>query len=258
MSYINDALRKAQKGKNNSYGDYLDIIAPPAAPKVNSIKKWIIGITALILFLTSTALTLYNYYQDKEPKKPTNIQVPLPQTIHPPAPSTPIPLQIETRPPAPLPDKPLPEEHILHKNKQLPVVNVAANAEKFYQEAIVLQHNGRFAEAESLYEKTLALNPKHVHALNNIGVVYMSRNNNGQAVKAFRKAIRLKKDYADPYYNLACLHSKWNNVDPAMRYLRIAVSINSEIAGWARTDKDFNNLRASPEFKSLIENREDK
>lgn len=258
MSYINDALRKAQNGKNNSYEDYRDIIAPPAAPKVNSIKKWVIGITALILFLTSTALILYNYYQDKEPKKPTNVRVPLPQAIHLPTPSAPIPLPIESRPVAPLPDKPLAEEQILHKNKQLPVVNVAAYAEKFYQEAIALQRNRRFAEAESLYEKTLALEPKHVYALNNLGVVYMSRNKNGQAVKAFRKAIHLKKDYADPYYNLACLHSKWNNIDSAMRYLRTAVSINSEIADWARTDKDLNNLRASPEFKSLIEIREDK
>jgi tetratricopeptide (TPR) repeat protein len=150
----------------------------------------------------------------------------------------------ERHPAVPLPAKSLSKEQTLH-----------AEAARFYREALTLQRKGRFAEAESLYEKTLSLDPKHALALNNIGVVYMSQNRNGLAVKAFRRAIFYKKDYADPYYNLACLQAKWQNIDPAMRHLKTAISINREIADWARQDQDLNNLHASPEFRSLIEKR---
>lgn len=239
MSYINDALKKAQKSKNKGYEDYSDIIQTPSMIKnLNPVKKWVIGIAVSLLFLTFTALLLY-YYTDKNS---TNVRLPALQ---------------EARRPAVLPDQSFAQEQTAQQNAKAPVLDTGADAAKLYQEALALQRKGRFTEAGSLYEQTLALDPTHVQALNNLGVVFMSRRKNAEAIVVFRKAIRINKDYADPYYNFACLHSKWGNIDPALRYLKKAAALNPEVLEWAKNDKDLNYLHTSVEFKRLIGKQED-
>jgi len=161
----------------------------------------------------------------------------------------------DVRPPAPVPAQTQTKEQAARKTEKSGGAEAKTKAEKYYQEALALQRDGRLAEAESLYKKTLAVDKKNVQALNNLGVVYMSQDRSAHAVDAFRRAILLKKNYADPYYNLACIQAKWQNIGTALYYLKMAVSINRDVAEWARTDKDLANLHASPEFKSLIEKR---
>lgn len=280
MSYINDALKKARDGKNSRYENYSDIILPPVDVKdAHPQRKWVIGLTALMLFLTSSGVALYYYQHNNRAQTLTQAPMPQRQVMHPPTPtplpdqpSVQAPLDVRT-PAAPLPQHksaqreatlPVPspaktslKEQTLRSNNKLPQVEAQAEAVRFYREALALQRENRFAEAASLYKKTLSLDPKNVQALNNLGVVHMSQNRYDEAAIAFRQAILFKKDYVDPYYNLACLQAKWQNIDMALRYLKTAVSINSEVAEWARTDKDLNNLHASPEFRNLIEKRGD-
>jgi len=63
----------------------------------------------------------------------------------------------------------------------------------------------------------------------------------------------LKRDYIDPYYNLACLYAQKNEIGESLRYLKMAAEIDGGALGWATKDADMKNVVASPEFKKLME-----
>ncbi|MBN1663818.1 MAG: tetratricopeptide repeat protein [Deltaproteobacteria bacterium] len=242
MSYINDALKKAQSEKNSRYGNLNGVIlAAPAMKKNHPARKWTFGVTSLIVVLAIGSWMLYLY----QGKGDVNAGRPVPQA------------PISQPAPAVAADKSVTETPPLHEKRQDQTVDPAGRAMKHYREALAAQREGRFTEAASLYEKTLVLEPAHIRALNNLGVVYMSQNKNSEAIQVFERAMGIKDDYVDPYYNLACLYSRLNNIDAAFRYLKKAVAVNAEVVDWARSDADLKNLRKTPDFKSLIGKREE-
>jgi Flp pilus assembly protein TadD len=84
-------------------------------------------------------------------------------------------------------------------------------------------------------------------------VICMSRKENKEAGNMFRKAIELKADYVDPYYNMACLYSLSGNISKSLYYLKMAVSINNSVKNWAKNDKDLEGLRMSEIYKKIME-----
>ncbi len=80
-------------------------------------------------------------------------------------------------------------------------------------EALTAQRRGDHKRAEDLYQQALMLDPGHVRALNNLGVLFMDQKKKREAVALFDRAIVLKKDYVDPYYNLACLYARMDEID---------------------------------------------
>lgn len=131
-----------------------------------------------------------------------------------------------------------------------------SKAEVWYQEALTAQRKRDLGRAKELYRKVLMLDPAHVKALNNLGVIYMAQKMRGKAIAAFSRAVVLKKDYVDPYYNLACLYAQTNEIDESLWYLKVAVTINGDVKNWAGKDADLKNVAASPAFKKMMEGRE--
>ena len=127
------------------------------------------------------------------------------------------------------------------------------DVKRLYNEALNYQRNGNPAMAEEVYRKILVINPEFVTGLNNLGVICMSRKENKEAADMFRKAIDLKADYVDPYYNLACLYSLSGNISKSLYYLKMAVSINNSVKNWAKNDKDLERLRVSETYKKIME-----
>jgi Flp pilus assembly protein TadD len=125
-----------------------------------------------------------------------------------------------------------------------------------YQKALAAQRNKKTAEAERLYHRILALDTQHAGAMNNLGVLYMSRGRHDQALTLFKKAIAVRKDYVDPYYNLACLYAQRQDKASSIAYLKSAVAINRAAIDWARTDKDLKPIREMDDFKKLMESGE--
>jgi hypothetical protein len=80
----------------------------------------------------------------------------------------------------------------------------------------------------------------------------MSQKKSDQALRLFDKAVAVKGDYVDPYYNLACLYAQYD-VGNSLLFLEKAISMNSEVKKWAQNDNDLKNLHKSPEFRKLIE-----
>ena len=59
------------------------------------------------------------------------------------------------------------------------------------QQAFYLHQRGKLAEAEALYKKVLAQNPKSADALHLLGTMEMQRKNSKKALKLFDQAIKL-------------------------------------------------------------------
>ena len=97
------------------------------------------------------------------------------------------------------------------------------------------------------------LDSDHVRALNNLGVLYMDQKKKREAVALFNRAIALKKDYVDPYYNLACVYARVGEIDESLKYLKMAMAINKDVKNWAERDADMKAVVTSDEFKKILE-----
>jgi len=235
MSYIHEALKKAQKERDALCHKYHGIVsASRYKPKFFSRKAlwW----TSFLLI--SLAFTAYLWL----PSRGTQPPIRQPETPE----VTPQP------PPNPLP--PAGEGGVRGASHKLlsKQPEGAVNAVALYEKAKLFQKSGRLQEAKQLYEETLNLDPDYVDALNNLGVIHIHDKKYAAAQSNFEKAIWLKPDYVDPYYNLACLHALQGKVTESLRYLKRAVSLDPSAKDWARTDTDLTNLHAVPGFEEII------
>lgn len=70
-------------------------------------------------------------------------------------------------------------------------VNLASNeAETHFVMGVVAQERGDLSTAEAAYEKSLALDPTHAAAMNNLGLVQLKRGKLHQAVEGFTSSLR--------------------------------------------------------------------
>jgi len=127
------------------------------------------------------------------------------------------------------------------------------DTKNLYAEALRHQREGHLQKAKELYKKVIKLDPQNIEALNNLGVVYMDSKVYKWATIRLKDALRIKPDYADAHYNLACLYARQNDTAQSIRYLKKAVGYNPDVRRWAKNDKDLQILADLPEFKKLVE-----
>ncbi len=256
MSYINDALRKAQKEKDNRYGK-LDCVPPsPAEKRGLSPQQLLVAFLAIVAIGAVAALPFVK-----------SISLPAPTVQKLPEPLAEAgavsPVLPEMREPEKT-KKPTLSSVAKEKTRRQGVAKPsAANSGKLRdgkkteeirrrcEEAALAQRNGNFNRARMLYQEILTLDAGNVQALNNLGVVCLSEKQVDQALALFRQAIALKRDYADPYYNMACLYAQKNDIDQSLWYLKIAISIDKEVKKWVQKDADMKNVVTSPKFKEI-------
>ena len=275
MSYINDALRKAQRERDGRYERFGGIIAAsPAAPRQSRKRRLAGGLTFALVVLIPAGLLLAVYVLQQPP--PTKKGVPLPAAASNPAPLQSIvpqaakertaekPILTGAKPVSPrVEKKALPGEEapgmIRPGEKPVPSTPTAGGrsalreAEVRYREALAAQRSGNAPAAEALYRRVLALDPDDVRALNNLGIIRMEQKKRDEAIALFSKAIIVKKEYVDPYYNLACLYARANEIDESLWYLKVAMAINGDVKNWAEKDADMRNIVGSPAFKKIRE-----
>lgn len=131
----------------------------------------------------------------------------------------------------------------------------STEAAGFYTEALGKQRENNMTAAEDLYNKVLAIEPNHVYALNNLGVIYMAKKKSDRAVELFNRALTLKRGYVDPYYNLACLYAQRSELGKSIEHLKLAAAINPEVMDWARNDTDLRAVSNTDAFKKLMEEK---
>ncbi len=105
----------------------------------------------------------------------------------------------------------------------------ANDAETWYAMGRLRYTQGRYGDALTCFEKTLALNPRSVKGENNLGLAYEALNRNDDAVRAYRTAIAWQKDdpapSEQPLLNLAILLQHRNQLQEAQQLLEQAAEI---------------------------------
>ena len=72
-----------------------------------------------------------------------------------------------------------------------------------YNYGTVLKHNNKLEQAIAAFDAALAINPRHVKALNNRGAVHSQLERYDEAIADFDRALALDRRYGDAYYNKA-------------------------------------------------------
>jgi tetratricopeptide (TPR) repeat protein len=266
MSYINDALRKAQRERDGRYERFRGIIASgPEVQRQPRKRRLAIGAAFALLALIPAGLlfAVYVLQQSSPVKKaspqpviggnPAAFQSLTPQAAGKAAPEA---IQAGATPGGSQGEKTAISGEGASATVQKSEKPALREAEVWYKEALLAQRKGDLRGAEDLYQKVLMLDPGHVRALNNLGVIYMGQKQRGKAIAVFGRAVVLKKNYVDPYYNLACLYAQTNEIDESLWYLKVAMTINGDVKNWAGKDADLKNIVAFPAFKKIMEGRE--
>ncbi|RPH50431.1 MAG: tetratricopeptide repeat protein [Desulfobacteraceae bacterium] len=288
MSYINDALRKAQENKETIYTPYGDIVSAPGQ-KPDARSRWLSAPVILSALLFAAGILAILYWLQGKTAKPSTEQIAA--TVAHFDPSQDNKTGQETgEPVAPAEKKqaapgkkedvrPTIQAAVTVENQTKPAVldqphtmggaqvagkltgnegiakNEIGDPLALYEQALQMQNEGRLAQAETLYMKVLEIDPRHLAAMNNLGVVYMNQNKYKQAIGSFNEALNVRHDYVKAHYNLACVYAQINDVDRSLLYLKNAIDFNPDVLQWVDEDQDLKILADSPEFKKMLQAR---
>jgi tetratricopeptide (TPR) repeat protein len=248
MSYINDALRKAQEDKKSPYAAYEPILSA-SGKKITGPRKWL-PTAGILIFLVCTAgiIALLNRPEEKKISVNAHLAAANVQIVAPLAqPQVVEEITVENK------NEPVSKTKKIVK--RIKVKKEITDSKKLYAQALQKQQEGSLKEAKSLYKKVIKIDPRNVEALNNLGVVYMKKKVNKWAIIRLNDALKVKYDYPDAHYNLACIYAQNNDLSRSISYLKNAIGFNPEVRKWAQNDNDLKVLADLPEFKKLLENK---
>jgi tetratricopeptide (TPR) repeat protein len=229
MSYITTALKRAHKANDERYLPYRDIISARPRRRVRGRKRLILGVClASLVLLASTAFSLISYFgQEGTGNEEGALHV------------TAVSHRARIEPAA-------------RHQAVTATADPARDADILFQAGLRRQQAGSLDEAEAFYRRALEADPKNLRALNNMGVICLSQKRDKEAIDIFTRLIDVKGDWADPYYNLACLYSRQGDVPKSLWNLKVALWMNKELKGWAKNDSDLEPLRSKPEYHKIV------
>jgi hypothetical protein len=97
--------------------------------------------------------------------------------------------------------------------------------------SITLKELGRLEEAEVSYRKAIKLKPDYAEAHNNLGNTLKELGRLEEAEVSYRKAIKLKPDYAGAYYNLSNNLSYMNDLEKEINALKNVLKSDADDFG---------------------------
>ncbi|MDD5693317.1 MAG: tetratricopeptide repeat protein [Patescibacteria group bacterium] len=133
-------------------------------------------------------------------------------------------------------------------------VNTNPNSVSNWEGMIIIYRNaalyatGAIDWIEKSYQEALKLEPTNPVLVNGLGQVYLTKNDTDKAAEFFNKAIALKKDFADPHYNLALVYKDKKEYDKALEEMNIYLKAVPDSAD-AKTEID--NIKKLQENPNL-------
>lgn len=255
MSYINEALKKAQREKDALYLKYSGILSSRGKDR-EIFKGRVLWGTLALFSAILLAFGAYSWFNTPE-KRVSASAMKLDERGQP---SPIVTSRVSTqgnRSSASTSRGNVRDQGVAKTVEPKPPVEPSQSertqsAQTLYERAERFRKQGRLKDAKRLYEEALKFDSHHVDALNNLGVVYLHDKDYSAAQRKFEAITRLKPGDADPYYNLACLHALKGEQRQSLAYLKKAISLNSLVRTWAKTDTDLDSLRRTPEFEEII------
>ncbi|OPL13376.1 MAG: hypothetical protein AVO39_03660 [delta proteobacterium MLS_D] len=222
MSYILEALKRAQDEKDGRYGGYGTVIGKPERRgrrrSVIAAAAGVLAVLALAVFVVQITGTFRASTADRSPGVAA-------------VPAT--------------------EPAAVRAGER------DESAAALFRLGLEHQGRGEVKQAEELYRKVLTDDAFCAPASNNLGVLCLLRGDLGEAESWFAEAAERDDSYADPWYNLACLHAGSGEEERALACLDEAVRRDGRVKSWAEHDKDFDTLRSLPAFRRVMESAGD-
>lgn len=284
MSYINDALNKVQKEKEASCAPYASSVSVEGKIPEKKRRKWFSVLGCAIVFFFAVGMVVWLYWPDV--RKAGSAVTPAPSpgiATVPPLKSMPVaevpetesprhspPAEVAASTPAIVEKKSAADKTVAVERKEkkqsvaipsgglkqeVSLKPTLKDLETLYAQALRKQRQGDLEEAKSLYKKVINADPRHVSALNNLGVIFMNQKMYEQAVASFKEALHIRRNYVDAHYNLACLYAQKNDTAQSLFYLKKAMALNPAVRQWAARDDDLTNLADLPEFNKIKQMR---
>ena len=99
-----------------------------------------------------------------------------------------------------------------------------------FELAVQEHQNNNLQDAQNYYQKVLELDPTHVNALNNLGVIFHELGEIQKAKDCFEKAISINPNYAEAHNNLGIILKELGEIQKAKECFEKAISINPNYA----------------------------
>jgi len=100
------------------------------------------------------------------------------------------------------------------------------SVEEIFTKAIDHHKNKKIDLAEKLYKKVIKKDPKHIRALNNLGIIFFSLKKFNKAIEVFEKTINIESNYLSGHNNLGLLFKETKNYQKATDCFKKAIKIN--------------------------------
>ena len=81
---------------------------------------------------------------------------------------------------------------------------------------VALKDQGKLEEAIKAYKKALSFKPDYADAYNNMGNALQEQGKLEEAIEAYNKALSLKPDYAEAYYNMGVALQEQGKLEEAI------------------------------------------
>jgi len=136
-----------------------------------------------------------------------------------------------------------------------PTATARAEARAVLRDGGAWLREGNFERARKRFLEAIALDGRIPEAFNGVGVTYRMRDDLGEALGWYKKALAVDPDFGDAYYNMACVYALQGEIELALRYLQIAAVNGYATAEGIDEDPDLASLRAEPAYRALVKAR---
>ena len=111
---------------------------------------------------------------------------------------------------------------------------------------------GRYDKAIDDLDRAIKLKPNNATYYALRGLTYAKLGKYDKSIKDLDKAIKLEPTFSTHYYYRARAYSMAGNLNNAIQDLDKAIQMSTATSFFAKTEKDFNNIRNNSDFKRLI------
>lgn len=118
---------------------------------------------------------------------------------------------------------------------------------------VLSEHLNKHDAAIISYSKAIILEPNKSQLYNGLGLAYYRKNEMRSALKNFSYASKINPSDATARYNIACVLSIMGRQQEALSFLEEAINLDPRLLTNASTDNDFNNIRGSSTFQSIVQ-----
>ena len=115
--------------------------------------------------------------------------------------------------------------------------------------ALCFSHN--FDEGMKNIDKCLSIDPNFGYGRFNKALAYELYGHYEESLEWYDKALEVE-NYVWSYYGKASIYGRRGDVENTVKYLKIAIEMDSNVKNEAKNEKDFDNVKNSNQFKKLV------